>query len=167
MKIVLVRHAAAIERGGDVPDERRYLTPDGRISFRRTARTMAKRGVAPGLILTSPLLRSVQTADILAETLEYSGPLEAVEELAPGFDLQRLERLLGRYPHAGELVLVGHEPDLSDLAAALLGLPNDFKLRKGSAVRLNVDPANLKGAAVFKWLAAGGKLLKSREEALG
>jgi len=90
-----------------------------------------------------------------------------VEELAPGFDLQRLERLLGRYPHAGELVLVGHEPDLSDLAAALLGLPNDFKLRKGSAVRLNVDPANLKGAAVFKWLAAGGKLLKSREEALG
>ena len=167
MKVILVRHAAAIERGGDVPDERRYLTPEGRASFRRTARTMAKRGVAPDLILTSPLLRSVQTADILAETLAYSGPLEAVEELAPGFDLHRLERVLGRYPQVGELVLVGHEPDLSDLIADLLGLPNDFKFKKGSAVRLNVDPANLRGAAAFKWLAVGGKLLKSREEALG
>lgn len=167
MKIVLVRHAAAIERSGSVPDEKRYLTPEGRAYFRRTAGTMRKKGTAPDLILTSPLLRAVQTADILAESLEYAGPLAAVDELEPGFDLRRLEQLLDRYPQVGELVLVGHEPDLSDLAATLLAIPNDFKFRKGSAIRMSLDPANLPGSAVFKWLAAGGKLVTSREEALG
>lgn len=167
MKIILVRHAAAIERSASVSEERRYLTPEGRVFFRKTARTMLKRGVEPDLILTSPLLRAVQTADILAESLSYTGPLVAADELEPGFDLSILEKLLGNHQEVGELVLVGHEPDLSSIVAALLALPNGFSFKKGGAIRLNIDPTNLRGSAAFKWLVVGGKLILSREEALG
>ena len=94
MKIFLVRHAAAIERSAGVSEDKRYLTPEGRIFFRKTAHTMLDEGVEPDLILTSPLLRAVQTADILAESLSYNGPLAVVNELEPGFDVTMLEKLL-------------------------------------------------------------------------
>ena len=84
MKLIVVRHAAAVERSSDISEETRFLTPEGRVFFRKTARTMLKNGVEPGLILTSPLLRAVQTADILAETLAYSGPLLVRNELQSG-----------------------------------------------------------------------------------
>ena len=165
MKLTIVRHAAAIERTVGGSEERRYLTPEGREFFRKTARTMLKKGARPDLILTSPLLRAVQTADILAETLEYAGPLQAVDELSPGFDLPSFRRLVATYHGAGDLVLVGHEPDLSTLVATLLTLPAGFAFRKGGAVRLKLDPADPQGTAAFKWMAVGGKLITSREEA--
>lgn len=165
MKIIFIRHAAAIDRCADITEERRYLTPKGRDFFRETARTMLKKGIEPDLIITSPLLRAVQTADILAEGLTYRGPLAAVDELEPGFDLHRLQQLLSRFQPVSELVLVGHEPDLSCIISALLGLTNGFSFKKGSALRLSIDPAELKGNAAFKWLAAGRKLITSQEEA--
>ena len=76
---------------------------------------MLKQGVEPSLILTSPLIRAVQTAEILAETLGYIGPLLVREELGPGFDMQKLQALLNEFQSADEVVLVGHEPDLSGL----------------------------------------------------
>ncbi len=165
MKLILIRHAEAIERGADIIDACRYLTPAGREFFRKTARTMRDHGVIPDLILTSPLLRAVQTADILAESLAYNGELMAVDALEPGCDLAKIKPLLDQYPHVNELVIVGHEPDLGSLVSAFLGLPQGFTFKKGSAVRLNVKPADLRGNAVFKWLASGRKLITSREEA--
>src|SRR6266480_2531501 len=109
MKLIIVRHAAAIERTADVPEEQRYLTPEGRAFFRKTARTMLKRGVEPSLILTSPLVRAVQTADILAEALSYIGSVVVTDELSPGFDPEALRRLLKTYQQVDELVIVGHE----------------------------------------------------------
>src|SRR5512135_1169525 len=97
MKLILVRHAAAVERSREISEETRYLTPEGRAFFRKTARTMLKNGVEPGLILTSPLLRAVQTADILAETLAYSGPFMVRNELGPGFGMKALAKLLDDY----------------------------------------------------------------------
>lgn len=164
MKIIFIRHAAAIDPCADIAEERRYLTPKGRDFFRETTRTMLKKGIEPELILTSPLLRAVQTADILAESLAYRGPLAAVDELEPGFDLHRLQQLLSRFQPVSELVLVGHEPDLSCIISSLLGLTNGFSFKKGSALRLNIEPAELAGKAVFKWLAAGRKLITSPEE---
>ena len=166
MKIIFVRHAAAIDREADIVDDKRYLTPKGRIFFRETARTIIKRQVKPDLILTSPLLRAVQTADILAESLAYNGPLAAADELAPGFDLSGLKKILGEYPQVTELVIVGHEPDLSGIVCDLLALADGFTFKKGSAIRLTVDPADLRGGAVFKWLAVGKELIPSMKEAL-
>ena len=164
MKIIIVRHAAAVERTSDTPDEGRYLTSEGRAFIRTTGRTMLKKGVEPCLILTSPLVRSVQTADILAEALSYIGPVIATDELSPGFDETALRTLLEKYQQVDELVLVGHEPDLSGVVASLLPLQGGFDFKKGSAIKLKVDAKSGKPAA-FKWLASGKKLKKSQEEA--
>ena len=167
MKIIFVRHAAAIDRNAGIADDRRYLTPKGRTFFRETALTMLKKGVDPDLILTSPLLRAVQTADILAESLAYNGPLAAIDELEPGFDLSGLEKIISDCRQVSELVIVGHEPDLGNIVGDLLGHRDGFGLKKGCAIRLNIEPADLREGAVFKWLAAGRKLITTREEALG
>ena len=113
------------------------------------------------------MLRAVQTADILAETLSYCGPLVVRDELQPGFAMPALQRLLNELRLVNELVLVGHEPDMSSITAALLALPDRFSFRKGAAAKLIIDTAELSVPATFTWLAAGGKLVASREEAFG
>jgi phosphohistidine phosphatase len=164
MKLIFVRHAEAVERTPDIPEEGRYLTPEGRTFFRKTARTMLDKGIKPDLILTSPLLRAVQTADILAETISYAGPLVATDELAPGFDMQALQKILETYPETRELVIVGHEPDLGDVIVSLLGLPGGFGFKKGTAVKMKINPADLSEPSAFKWMASGGKVMKSQKE---
>jgi phosphohistidine phosphatase len=165
MKLVFVRHGAAVDRTSEISEESRFLTPEGRVFFRKTARTMLKNGVEPALILTSPLIRAVQTADILAETLSCCSPLVLRNELQPGFGMQVLARLLDEYHSAGELVLVGHEPDLSTIIAFLMQISGRLSLKKGAAVKLKIDPDNLPLSMEFKWLALGNKLISSREEA--
>ena len=166
MKLIIVRHAAAIERTAEVPEEQRYLTPEGRAFFRKTARTMLKKGVEPDLILTSPLVRAVQTADILAEGLAYIGPVMVTDELSPGFDPAALRRLLDKFHQVDELVIVGHEPDLSEVITSLLSLPRGFDFKKGAAFKLTIDMPFDKPAA-FRWLASGKKLITSQDEAFG
>ena len=160
MKLILVRHAAAI-----ISNRNRFLTLDGRMFFRKTARTMLKAGLRPGLIATSPLIRALQTADILAEILSYTGPLVVLDELERDFDVAVLHELLDDYPDLEELVLVGHEPDMSGLAKSLLCLAECFSFEKGTAIHLKIDRNDLKAPATFKWLAAGSKLITSRKEA--
>ncbi len=162
MKLYIVRHAAAVERSPGIPEEWRYLTPEGRVFFRKTARTMLQKRVEPGLILTSPLIRAVQTADILVEALSYDGPLQVAEELSPGFDMVGLRKLLAAVPLIQELVLVGHEPDLSGVISSLLALPG-FNLKKGVVVKLCIEPEFLQIPATLKWAAEGKKLLKPEE----
>jgi phosphohistidine phosphatase len=166
MKLVLVRHAAAVDGGSEINDETRYLTPEGRVFFRKTARTMLKNGVEPALILTSPLIRAIQTADILAESLSYCGPLVVRSDLRPGFGMHALGRMLDEYHSAGEIVIVGHEPDLSVIIGFLLQLSGWFSLKKGAAVKLKIDPSDLPSSTEFKWLALGKKLIASKEEAI-
>jgi phosphohistidine phosphatase len=165
MKLIIVRHAAAVDSSSAICDEERFLTPEGRVFFRKTSRTMLKNGVEPSVILTSPLLRAVQTADILAETLSFCGPLLVRNELRPGFGIKKLEHLLGEYRSVDELVLVGHEPDLSGVIVSLLSLPGGFSFKKGAAVALKINAADLSAPAQFKWLAVGKKLATARDEA--
>lgn len=166
MKLIMVRHAEAIERTPDIPDVYRYLTPEGRSMFRKTAGTIKAKGIKPGVIITSPLLRAVQTADILAETILYTGPLVASDDLSPGFQLPALQELLTAYHDTGEIVIVGHEPDFSDIIAELLALPERFSFKKGAAVKLTINPAAVHEPATFKWYALGKKLMKTRQEFL-
>jgi len=160
MKLILIRHAEAI-----VSNENRYLTSEGRQFFRKTARTMLKNGVEPNIIFTSPHIRAVQTADILAETLSYCGPLIVKVTLKSDFDMRAFENLLNDYQGIEELVLVGHEPDMSILVVSFLSLSERFDFVKGTAVFLRINGNDLQAPATFKWLAKGGKLITSRKEA--
>jgi len=155
MKLYLVRHAGAIERSGTMPDGNRYLTPKGRSAFRRIARRVRKLGSSPYLIFSSPLVRAVQTAEILAERLKHEGPIVVAGEISPGFDLRALRSLLAKAGNPVEAAFVGHEPDLGNLAATLLALPGEFPLRKGAVVALEVERSVGKGTAKFLWLTDG------------
>ena len=86
------------------------------------------------------------------------------DELAPGFGVSRLEGLLSAYRDVAELVIVGHEPDLSGVAAALLASPTGISLKKGAAIKLKIDPTAPGAPAEFKWLAAGKNLANALEE---
>ncbi|MGZ9265450.1 MAG: SixA phosphatase family protein [Candidatus Deferrimicrobiaceae bacterium] len=167
MKLYLVRHAEAIERSGTTPDANRYLTPKGRTAFRKIARRVRKAGIAPAVILTSPLQRAVQTAEILAERLKHEGPVVVARELSPGFDIQALRSLLAKAGNPAEAAFVGHEPDLDDLAATLLELPGGFPLRKGAVLALEVDAGAPKGAAKFLWRTDGKGTVTRLPEASG
>jgi len=155
VKLYIVRHAEAIERSATTPDASRYLTTKGRLSFRKIARRARKAGAAPDVIFTSPLLRSVQTAEILAERLKHKGALVVSKELSPGFDLPALRSLLSGEGNPMEAAFVGHEPDLGDLAATLLALPRGFPMRKGAVVAVEVDGSVPKGTARFLWMEDG------------
>ena len=152
MKLYLVRHAEAIERSATTPDASRCLTTTGRLSFRKIARRARKAGAAPDIIYTSPLLRSVQTAEILAERLKHKGEVVVSGELSPGFDLPALRALLASAGNPAEAVFVGHEPDLGGIAAALMSVPGGFPLRKGAVVALETDKRAPKGTAKFLWM---------------
>jgi phosphohistidine phosphatase len=167
MKLYLVRHAEAIERSGTTPDASRYLTTKGRLAFRKIARRVRKTGVAPAVIFTSPLLRSVQTAEILAERLKHEGPVVVEKELSPGFDLRALRSLLAKAGNPTEAAFVGHEPDLGDLAATLLAIPEGFPLRKGAVLALEVDIGILKRAATFLWRTDGKGTVTRLADATG
>lgn len=158
MKLYLVRHGEAVEGCRGISEASRYLSPSGRDAFRKTARRLKREGVSPDCIVTSPLVRAVQTAEILAQTLKYEGELVVAEELGPGFGLPQLESLRRRYGSSRELVLVGHEPDLGILAASLMATRECISLKKGAVLSLKLAPRDVKAPALLRWLLVGTKL---------
>lgn len=164
MVIHLVRHAEAIERTPEVQEQHRYLTSKGRSRFRKIAGTLKKAGIAPDLILSSPLIRAVQTAEILAQTLKFKKELQLTDLLAHGFGEQQLRRLLEEHPDAREIVLVGHEPELGEVTRLLLETEGPCALDKGAAVTFKLKAA---GAAEFRHLVDGrANLVDSRGKAI-
>lgn len=157
MKLYLIRHAAAIAGSGEVIEEHRYLTIRGRKSFRLTAKRMAKKGEMPDVIVTSPLARALQTAEILSEALVFQGVVAVSPELAPGFDQAKLRRILASFKGTRGLAVVGHEPDLGEVAGTLLNVGRPLSLKKGMVLCLKMLPAKQNMRASLKWLLFEGK----------
>ena len=139
MELYLVRHGIAVDGGEQIPDSSRALTDKGRRRFQKTAKAFARLGRRLDLIPTSPLVRAVQTAEILAGSADH-GEVSVLEELEPRSDVQALraafERRAGK---ARSVALVGHDPQLSALLAALTAVrATDLDFRKGAIVRLDV-----------------------------
>ena len=116
MRLFLVRHAEA-EPGE--PDDLRTLTPHGRRQAQELGERFAKHGIAPDAILSSPLLRARQTAEGIAAGVGLTA--EPDERLAPGATADDVRAAVaGR----GEIVVVvGHQPDCGQIAAAIGGGP--------------------------------------------
>jgi len=139
MKVHFIRHAQAIERPAELPDEYRNLTCRGRKRFRQVAASLKKIGVDPDFIITSPKVRAVQTAEILAETLRFSGEVRISADLATGPDISALGNLLKTVEESREIVIIGHEPGLGDTVRELLKLSTPCNLTKGSVVTLKIS----------------------------
>ena len=160
MRIYLVRHSEAVNRVPPMPDEARTLSARGRVSFREMARRFREAGGDPSRILTSPLIRAVQTAEILSEAIRYEGEVLADPRLSPGFDVAKLGAVLDECPAETEIVLVGHEPDLGDILTGLLSLPQGVAMRKGSIAALDLPIGGDPPRARLVWLLAGDRRIE-------
>jgi len=159
MDICLVRHAIAVERGtpGYEDDRKRDLTREGRARMEEVAAGLA-RVFTPQAILTSPLVRAVQTADVLREVYGLGKPL-ACDALATG-DHEGVLRVLDDLD-AESIALVGHEPWMSELLSYLLtGEPGTVAvtMKKGGAALVGSRGAPRPGACWLEWLAPPGML---------
>lgn len=158
MQLVLVRHAIAEEAAGNRRgDAGRRLTRDGRSRMRLGARGLATFVGKVDIVGSSPYVRAMETARIVARAIG-SSPLEEVAALAPGGRAEDVCRFLReRRPSAA--VLVGHEPGLSQLVGFFLtGKESSlFTLKKGGACGLELRSPR-KGAARLEWLATGRML---------
>jgi len=131
MRLYLVRHA---EAAPGEPDELRPLTPEGRRQARELGRRMRDELTRPEAILTSPLLRARETGGELSRALEVAA--EPDERLAPGATVEDVRAVLaGR---GDPVVVVGHQPDCGQVAAALSGGPEP-RFPAGSLVVVEFD----------------------------
>lgn len=153
MRVTLIRHA---EAGDDAPrDESRALTVRGRADTRRLGRVLARRGVRFTAIVTSPLVRAVQTAEIVAAATGYRGRMLADDALEPEAAASGVVALLAKLGGERSVALVAHEPILSAVAAALLHKSRYPALRKAEALRIRLsDGAEAPGS--LRWRIDGG-----------
>jgi len=163
VRVTLIRHA---EAGDDAPrDESRALTARGRADTRRLGRVLARRGIRFTAIVASPLVRAVQTAEIVAAETDYRGRLGASELLVPEGSAADVVDFLGRMADEKSVALVAHEPILSAIAAALTGKARHPALRKAEALRIRL-PDGPKGTEMstgsLRWRIDGTRGTRER-----
>jgi phosphohistidine phosphatase len=143
MELYLIRHGIAQQLGlkNDFTDEKRALTSEGRDRMRDAARGLRKLGVQVDLLLTSPLVRAVETAEIVADALGFSNKeIIQTDRLAPGASADELFAEIKSHTGIESVALVGHEPDLGELVAKIVLGDDRFsiELKKGSICCVNV-----------------------------
>ena len=150
----LVRHGIAGPAPSGMSDNDRALTPDGERKMRRIALGLKRLGVAPDVVLSSPLRRAEETAALVANALARQLHVEIYPLLAPGYGAA--EVLKGLHPHrsARELVLVGHQPDMGQLASHLLTRSSSLAplpFKKGAVAAIRVDAIPPRAPGVLMW----------------
>ncbi len=156
MRLLLLRHGIAEDAGPATGhrDEPRALTPEGRRGMHAAARGMATVGVAADAVVTSPLVRCRQTAEIVAEAL--GAEVREDRRLRPGARLDQVEDVLIEHPGADAVLLCGHQPDLSVIVAELTG-GGRVEFRRGSLAVLDVERPR-PGGGVLRSLYPPGAL---------
>ncbi|HKP45974.1 MAG TPA: phosphohistidine phosphatase SixA [Pyrinomonadaceae bacterium] len=146
MKLYFLRHGEADWPNWTKPDDERPLTKHGKDEMKKVAAFLEKLKVSLDQIITSPLPRAKQTAEIVANRLDLK--LREDDKLAPGFHTALLKQLFKKYP--GEnIMIVGHEPSFTDTIGELTGAT--LKLSKAGLALLDVDPADMRGRLLWLW----------------
>lgn len=160
MDLYIMRHGIAVDRGDpDFPnDDDRPLTPKGRKRLRAIARGLRSLEITPSVVLTSPLVRARETAEILTTSLRVvEDALIESELLTPDGSIDELVSYLADLEGRGPVLLVGHEPELSGLISRML-VGNDsldVVLKKGAVAHLEWDPP---GRAMLRFLMQPAQL---------
>jgi phosphohistidine phosphatase len=154
MKLYVMRHGPAEDDSATGRDADRALTTAGRERVRAIAAALMEKGEAPFMVLSSPLVRALETAEIVAEVTQLArrareepkaqiggatGAVEIRRELGMGSDKLGLLAELVRAQRK-RVMIVGHEPDLSMLVTSLIGHPPDGGMQKGMVVGVKLLP---------------------------
>ena len=152
-ELYLIRHGVAEERGEAWPDDsKRPLTEQGISRLRRSARGLARIDVSFDVMLTSPLVRARQTAEVIAAALDARPPIVLAESLVPGGPYQAVLADLEKQSRRRRIALVGHEPGIGELAARLLGSRHALAFKKGAICRIDVETLPPSAPGVLRWL---------------
>ena len=152
LELYLVRHGVAAERGPDYPDDsKRPLTSKGMTALKREAKALNALGIGFDLIITSPLTRTRQTAEILAEHLEGKPTVIQSDALAPAGTPAAVMQEIARHARKARLALVGHEPNIGELAARLIGARSPMEFKKGAICRIDFDVLPPKALGQLRW----------------
>jgi len=161
LELYIIRHAIAADRGEEYPDDsKRPLTSEGISRFRKEAKALNALGMSVALILTSPLVRTRQTADVLSESLEGKPPVMNTDSLTPAGTAPAVIQELSRHAKKGPIALVGHEPNIGELAARLIGARTAFEFKKGAVCRIDFDVLPPKGTGHLRWFVPPRMLRK-------
>ena len=138
-ELYFVRHGLAEERGEAWPeDTKRPLTDEGISHFRKAVKGLSRVGVAVDVVLTSPLVRARQTAEILATGLDPRPSIVNID--------------LVKHGRKCRLAVVGHEPMLGELAARLIGSRHPLEFKKGGVCRIDLDDLPPAGPGDLRWM---------------
>jgi len=147
MRIFILRHAIAEDtaKGGD---SQRALSEEGRKKMKDAAAGFAELDLKIDAIYSSPLVRAVQTAEILAKAISYGGKIETMQELSPGNSPEAVCERVRSLKKPENIVLSGHEPNCSDLAGYLLnGAQIEFK--KGAICLIETESVTADSGTVL------------------
>ncbi|HZR26777.1 MAG TPA: phosphohistidine phosphatase SixA [Vicinamibacterales bacterium] len=151
-ELYLIRHAIAAERGEAWPDDaKRPLTEDGIDRMRKAARGLSRLDVTIDLVLTSPLVRAKQTAEIVAAAIDTRPPVTVIESLAPGASYNALMADLEKHARKSRIALVGHEPGIGELAARFIGSRHAIEFKKGAVCRIDLEEIPPAGPGDLRW----------------
>lgn len=150
MQVLFVRHGAAVDIRSAPTDHLRWLTDEGRKSMTAVGKALAELDLRYSCIYTSPLVRAVQTAEILASTQAgFTGPLEVYAPLSS--DEGTTAQALGPLEHAAEdavIVMVTHMPKIEILAGHLCQMQTFASFKTGSACLIRIES----GKGSFQWM---------------
>ena len=144
MKLCFLRHGEADWPNWTKPDNERPLTERGRKEMKRVAKFLERLKLVPDVILTSPLPRASQTAEIVGQRLGIELQIEPA--LAHGFNIERLRRLLAKRD-AECVMIVGHEPEFSEIIGELTG--GKTKISKAGVALLEINRSGTSGTLLW------------------
>ena len=154
-ELCLMRHGLAVARGSVrfSDDARRPLVPEGKEKMREIGEGLRRMGFEVDWIVTSPLVRATETAGIIAESLASSAPIDVCEAMRPGGAAEDALAYLAKRPNCRRVLAVGHEPDLSEMAARLIGAGSHANLafKKGGCCMISFDEFPPKGPGQLVW----------------
>ncbi|MGD0650629.1 MAG: phosphohistidine phosphatase SixA [Verrucomicrobiia bacterium] len=159
MKLYFLRHASASDIAPS--DAERKLTKEGEQEARTAGAALAELGVKPAQVLSSPLLRARQTAEIAAREFGFAGEIEMIDELTNDTPTAALLKALKPYGDLNEVLLVGHIPSLSEHIAACIGVKSAEAVPLGKAGMACIELEQLHaGAGALCWLMRQEQLAK-------
>ena len=154
-ELYIMRHGVAVERGspGFADDGKRTLTPEGRKKTILAVQGMIAVGVDLDWIVTSPLVRAAETAGIVADALGKKVPVDTCDELRPGGSAEALIAFLAHHANRKRVMVIGHEPDLSEMAGRLVGAGRraHFSLKKAGCCLITFDDFPPKSPGKLVW----------------
>jgi phosphohistidine phosphatase len=166
MMLYILRHAAAEEAASSGDDGARKLTERSKEKMRGAAAGFRAMGIKFDAILTSPLARATETAELVASAYDNTPPPQVVPALATGIAASDAVSALRAFAKHDEVMIVGHEPQLSSIASILLTGAGDvahLKLKTGGCIAIDLPARFERGGGELRWMLTHKQLRQMRK----